>query len=455
DARDFNLNTPQNITYSKVFGGLSEESVRKVSTDNNEPEWMLDIRLRAFRLFQKMPYPKWGPDLSALDLESISYYAEAGDTSNAKSWDQVPDEIRKTFDELGIPEAERESLAGVGAQFDSKTVYHSTKKEYEDLGVVFTDMNTALTKYPEMVRKYFSRVISMADHTFMALHTAFWNGGTFLYVPAGVKLDEPLQSYFRMNVRNGGQFEHTIIVIEDGADAHYIEGCSAPKYDSATLHAGCVEVLVGKNANFRYSSVENWSHNTYNLNTKRAIIEESGHIDWVGGNLGAGITMLYPCSVLQGDHASANHIGIAFANTGQIIDAGAKVIHIGKNTTSRVISKSLSKGGGISTYRGLLDIKENASHSVASIECDGLILDSISVSDAIPVIKIGNSTSTVSHEASAGKINEDFLFYLESRGIDRHRAEQMLVNGFISPVINNLPLEYASEMNILISKQIG
>lgn len=260
---------------------------------------MLEIRLKAFRLFQKMPYPTWGPDLSALDLESIRYYAEAEDTSNARSWDEVPDEIRQTFDELGIPEAERESLAGVGAQFDSKTVYHSTKKEYEEMGVIFTDMNTALAKYPEMVRKYFGRVISMADHTFMALHTAFWNGGTFLYVPAGVRLSEPLQSYFRMNVRNGGQFEHTIIVIEDGADAHYIEGCSAPKYDSATLHAGCVEVLVGRDANFRYSSVENWSHNTYNLNTKRAIVEERGHIDWVGGNLGAGITMLYPCSVLQ------------------------------------------------------------------------------------------------------------------------------------------------------------
>ncbi|MCK9272575.1 Fe-S cluster assembly protein SufB [Candidatus Gracilibacteria bacterium] len=451
---NINLNIPQNIKYFQIFGGLSEQSVRKISADNGEPAWMLEIRLRAFNLFQKMPYPKWGPDLSKLDLEKISYYAEAQDISNTTSWDEVPEEIKNTFEKLGIPEAEKEYLAGVGAQFDSKVVYHSTKKEFKNLRVIFEDMNSAVSKYPDLVKKYFNKVISMADHKFMALHTAFWNGGTFLYVPKGVKLDEPLQSYFRMNIKSGGQFEHTIIVIEDSADAHYIEGCSAPKYTSATLHAGCVEVFVGKNANFRYSSVENWSLNTYNLNTKRAIIGEGGHIDWVGGNLGAGITMLYPCSVLSGEGSSANHIGIAFANAGQIIDAGAKVIHIGKNTTSRVISKSLSKGGGVSTYRGLLDIRQSATNSLASIECDGLILDSKSVSDAIPVIKIGNSTSIVSHEASAGKINEEFLFYLQSRGIDHHQAQQMLVNGFISPVVNNLPLEYASEMNILISDQI-
>jgi Fe-S cluster assembly protein SufB len=294
----------------------------------------------------------------------------------------------------------------------------------------------------------------MADHKFMALHTAFWNWGTFLYVPKWVKLDEPLQSYFRMNIKSGWQFEHTIIVIEDSADAHYIEWCSAPKYTSATLHAWCVEVFVGKNANFRYSSVENWSLNTYNLNTKRAIIGEWWHIDWVGWNLWAGITMLYPCSVLSWEWSSANHIWIAFANAGQIIDAWAKVIHIGKNTTSRVISKSLSKWWWVSTYRWLLDIRQSATNSLASIECDWLILDSKSVSDAIPVIKIWNSTSIVSHEASAGKINEEFLFYLQSRGIDHHQAQQMLVNWFISPVVNNLPLEYASEMNILISDQI-
>lgn len=451
---NFNLDTPQDIKYSQILGWLSEKSVRKISADNKESAWMLEIRLKAFKLFQKMPYPKWGPDLSRLNLEKITYYAEALDISNATSWDKVPDEIKKTFESLGIPEAEREYLAGVGAQFDSKVVYHSTKKEFEKMWVIFEDMNSAVAKYPELIQKYFNKAISMADHKFMALHCAFWNWGTFLYVPKWVKLDEPLQSYFRMNVRNGWQFEHTIIVIEDRADAHYIEWCSAPKYDSATLHAGCVEIFVGKNANFRYSSVENWSLNTYNLNTKRAIVGEWGHIDWVGWNLGAWITMLYPCSVLSWDNSSANHIWIAFANAWQIIDAGAKVIHIWANTTSKVVSKSLSKWWWISTYRWLLDIKASATNSVASIECDWLILDSNSVSDAIPVIKIWNSTSLVSHEASAGKINEEFLFYLESRWINHHQAQQMLVNWFISPVTNNLPLEYASEMNILISEQI-
>jgi len=451
---NINLNNPQHIKYSQILGWLSEQSVRKISENNREPDWMLEIRLKAFNLFQKMPYPKWWPDLSSLDLEKISYYAEAEDISNTTSWDEVPEEIKNTFEKLGIPEAEREYLAGVGAQFDSKVVYHSTKKEFEQMGIIFEDMNNAVVKYPELVKKYFNRVISMADHKFMALHTAFWNWGTFLYVPKWVKLDEPLQSYFRMNVQNGWQFEHTIIVIEDDAEAHYIEWCSAPKYTSATLHAWCVEVFVGKNANFRYSSVENWSLNTYNLNTKRAVVEEWWHIDWVGWNLGAGITMLYPCSVLSWEWSSANHIWIAFANAGQIIDAGAKVIHIWKNTTSHVISKSLSKWWWISTYRWLLDIRQSATNSVASIECDWLILDSKSVSDAIPTIKIWNSTSTVSHEASAGKINEEFLFYLQSRGIDHHQAQQMLVNWFISPVTNNLPLEYASEMNILIADSI-
>ena len=430
--------------------------VREISAANEEPSWMLELRLKALKMFQEKEMPTWGPDLSKLNLDSIYYFRRPEGAGNNKSWDDVPENIKKTFDKLGIPEAEKKALAGVGAQYDSETVYHSLKEEIASQGVIFDDLSHALRQpeYQELIKKYFSKSIPLADHKFAMLHYAVWSGGTFLYVPKGVKITEPLQSYFRMNVKKGGQFEHTLIIIEDDAEAHYIEGCSAPKYDENSLHAGGVEVFVGKSATMRYSSVENWSLDTYNLNTKRAIIEESGYMEWVGGNLGSNTTMLYPCSVLKGDNSRADHLGIAFANAGQNQDTGAKVIHIGKNTSSSIVSKSLSKGGGLSTYRGLVDIKPSATGAVTKIECDALLLDNISGSDTIPDIRVGNTESIVAHEASAGKINEDDLFYLQSRGIDEEQAAAMIVNGFISPIIKELPLEYASELNVLISMEM-
>ncbi|MDD2487331.1 MAG: Fe-S cluster assembly protein SufB [Candidatus Gracilibacteria bacterium] len=448
------LNEAQDIAYSKIIKGLNEEIIRKISEDNDEPSWMLDSRLKSFGIFKGMKMPSFGPDLSNLDLDEINYYARASDISDSNSWDNVPEKIKDTFDKLGIPEAEKEMLAGVGAQYDSKVVYHSLKKELEDLGIIFEDMSLALKNHPELVKRYFMKAVPSNDHKFAALHGACWSGGTFLFIPKGIRLEEPLQAYFRMNVRAGGQFEHTIIVLEEGSLAHYIEGCSAPKYSEFSMHAGCVELYVGKDAKLRYSSVENWSSNTYNLNTKRAIIQENGHMEWVGGNLGAGVTMLYPCSVLLGNNSSSSHISIAMSSEGQMIDAGAKVIHIGENTSSEILSKTISAKGGKSIYRGYLEIKESAINSYSHIECDGLIIDDGSDNDSIPLIKVGNSSSTVAHEASAGKINEEELFYLESRGISEKEAKTMIVNGFLSPVVRELPMEYAAEMNVIIGMEL-
>jgi Fe-S cluster assembly protein SufB len=321
---------------------------------------MLELRLKALGVFQSKSLPSWGPNLSGLNLDSIRCFAKADVEGDRKSWEDVPDDIKRTFDRLGIPEAEKAMLAGVGAQYDSEVVYHSLRQELQDLGVIFEDMSVAIHAHEELVRSHFMKAIPIGDHTFAALHAAVWSGGTFLYIPKGVVIEDPLQAYFRMNAKSGGQFEHTIIIVEDGAQAHYIEGCSAPKYGTASLHAGCVEIYVGKKARMRYSSVENWSIDTYNLNTKRAIVEDDGFIEWVGGNMGSGVTMLYPCSVLKGHRSSASHIGVALAAAGQDTDTGAKVIHIGEHTTSTVLSKSLSKDGGRATYRGLLDIKASA-----------------------------------------------------------------------------------------------
>lgn len=440
----------------EAIQGINEAVVRQISSENQEPEWMLELRLKSLKIFEEKSMPNWWPDLSDLDLNSIYYFRRPEGAGNNKSWDDVPENIKNTFEKLGIPEAEKKALAGVGAQYDSETVYHSLKEEIANQGVIFDDMSHALKNpdYSEIIKKYFSKSIPLSDHKFSALHYAVWSGWTFLYVPKGVKVSQPLQSYFRMNVKKWGQFEHTLIIIEDEAEAHYIEGCSAPKYDENSLHAGGVEIFVGKNATMRYSSVENWSLDTYNLNTKRAIVEESGYIEWVGWNMGSNTTMLYPCSVLKWDNSRADHLGIAFASTGQNQDTGAKVIHIGKNTSSSIVSKSISKGWGQSTYRGLIDIKKNATGSVTHIECDALLLDNESGSDTIPDIRCDNTDSIVAHEASAGKINEDDLFYLQSRGIGEEQAAAMIVNGFISPIIKELPLEYASEMNVLISMEM-
>jgi len=449
------LDRSDSIIYSNALeAGISERVVRQIWESNDEPEWMLDIRLRSLRLFQTMKTPTWWPSLEKLDLDSIYYFGKPEGSGDNKSWDDVPDAIKSTFDRLGIPEAERAMLAGVGAQYDSEVVYHSLRQELQDQWVIFEDMSVAIHTHEDIVRSHFMRAVPPSDHRFAALHGAVWSGGTFLYIPAWVQIDAPLQAYFRMNMKSGGQFEHTLIVIEDWASAHYIEGCSAPKYGTASLHAGCVEIYVGEWARMRYSSVENWSIDTYNLNTKRAIVEKWWSIEWVGGNLGSGVTMLYPCSILKWDDSRALHFGIAFANEWQETDTGAKVIHIGRNTASEIVSKSLSKNGGISTYRGLVDIKKSAKNATSKIDCDWLILDNRSVSNTIPDIRIATDDALVAHEASVWKINEDTLFYLMSRGILETEAKTMIVRGFVSPLLRELPLEYAAEMNVLISMEM-
>lgn len=442
------------ITYSNIIlKWINEEVVRQISTSNNEPDWMLELRLKALKIFESKEMPKWWPDLSRLDLNEIYYFSKPEGAWAKKTWDEVPENIKNTFDRLGIPEAEKKSLAWVWAQYDSEVVYHSLKQELVDAWVIFDDTSIAVNKYPDLIKKYFSKCIPISDHKFAALHYAVWSWGTFMYIPAWVKLTEPLQSYFRMNKKSGWQFEHTIIIVEEGAEAHYIEWCSAPKYDENSLHAGWVEIFVDKNAHMRYSSVENWSVDTYNLNTKRAIVQENAYMEWVGGNMWSGVTMLYPCSILLWDNSKTDMLWLAFANKGQNQDVWAKVIHIWKNTTSNIISKSLSKWGWISTYRWLVDIKASATWSVSKIDCDALLLDNLSVSDTVPNIIVWNSSSTVGHEASAWKINDDYLFYLRSRWISEDEAKAMIVNGFISWVVKELPLEYASEMNVLISME--
>jgi len=447
-------NFQDDISYTnKIIKGINEDIVRQISLSNKEPLWMLELRLKALKIFREKDLPKWWPDLSRLNLDDIYYYAKPEWAGDNKNWEDVPENIKKTFDRLGIPEAEKASLAWVWAQYDSEVVYHSLKQELVDQGVIFEDTGVAVHKYPELIKKYFCKSIPINDHKFSALHYAVWSGWTFMYIPAWVKVDEPLQSYFRMNKRSGGQFEHTIIILEEDSEAHYIEGCSAPKYDENSLHAGGVEIFVGKNAKMRYSSVENWSLDTYNLNTKRAIVEENWYMEWVWWNMWSWVTMLYPCSVLKWDNSKTDMLGLAFANANQNQDIWSKVIHIWKNTSSNILSKSLSKWWWKSTYRWLINIKPSATWAVSKIDCDALLLDEKSVSDTIPTINVWNSDSTVWHEASAGKINEEELFYLQSRWITENEAIGMIVNWFLSPIMKELPLEYASEMNVLISME--
>ena len=450
------FDTPNDTSYIAEFSrGLTEKLVRHISAEKNEPQWMLDKRLAALKLFLEMPNPRFGPDLSALDMEKICFYARANpDFQNAKNWDDVPEDIRNTFDKLGIPEAEKKFLAGAGAQYESDAVYHSLKEEWEKKGVIFADLDEAVHQHPELVKKYFMKCVPRNDHKFAALHGAVWSGGTFLFVPKGVEVTEPLQAYFRMNAPGMGQFEHTLIVVEDGAKASYIEGCSAPKWGTGALHAGCVEVFVGSGAQFRYSSVENWSRDTYNLNTKRAIVQQNARMEWVGGNMGSGVTMLYPCSVLAGEGASADHLGIAFANAGQNQDTGAKVFHLAPRTSSKIISKSLSKNGGVSTYRGCVKIAPNCPDCRTNTECDALLLDEQSVSNTIPDIDIGTDDALVSHEASVGQLSAEDIFFLSTRGLEEEHARSILVNGFLEPITRELPLEYAVEMNRLIELEM-
>lgn len=451
------LQTPDTIEYEVFLQWLNEDVVRQISAEQNEPEWMLEHRLQCLKIYQDTPLPTRWPDLSGLDLENIVYYARAKAGQEGKiatDWSQVDPAIKAKFEKLGIPEAERKYLAGVGGQFDSQTVYHNIKAKWAEQGVIFEDMADALQSHPELVKKYFMKLVPATDHKFAALHGAVWSGGTFIYVPEGVEVTDPLQAYFRMNTYAGGQFEHTLIVIDDNARGDYIEGCSAPKFDTSSLHAGLVEIFVGKNSHMRYSSVENWSTNTYNLNTKRSIVGDDSYMEWINGNLGSCVTMLYPCSILQGKRSKTESIGIAVAGEWQNQDTGMKIIHIGEDSSSTIVSKSISKDWWISTYRGIVDMKKTATWAVNSTECDALLMDDRSVSNTIPVIETNHGSQTVAHEASAGKVDETELFYLMSRGLDEEHAMAMIVNGFISPIVKRLPLEYAGELNKLIEMEM-
>lgn len=435
---------------AKLPTGLTDEIIRLISKDKNEPEWMLEKRLKAFQLFQKTPLPKWGPSLEKLKLNEINYYISP-ESREAKKWEDVPKEIRTTFEKLGIPEAEKKVLAGVGAQLDSGMIYHNLKKELTEKGVIFLNMDEAVHKYPHLVKKYFmTSCVPISDHKFAMLHAAVWSGGTFIYVPKGVKVEQPLQAYFRMNAKSGGQFEHTLIIIDEGADLHYIEGCSTPRYGRSSLHAGCVEIFVMPNARMRYTSIENWSKDTFNLNTKRAIVESNAIIEWINSNVGSQVTMLYPCSVLKGEGARSDSLGVAMATKGQNQDTGSKSIHLAPNTTSVIKSKSISKDGGIASYRGNVVVTKNAVNSKVSVSCDALLLDQKSKSNTYPSMKIDTNKIDMSHEASVGKISEEQIYYLQSRGMSEEEAIKMIVNGFVEPVTRKLPLEYAVEFNRLI-----
>ena len=438
----------------KVKKGLTPEIIKKISERKNEPEWMREFRLKALEVYNSKPMTDWGPDLSDLDMNDIVHYLEPDSAPMNENWDDVPSYIRDTFDRLGIPEAEKQSLAGVGAQYDSEVVYHSVHKELEEQGVIYTDIETAIVKYGDMLKEYFMTLITVNDHKFAALHGAVWSGGSFIYVPKGVKVKMPLQSYFRLNAPEAGQFEHTLIIVDEGADLHFIEGCSAPKYQKNALHAGAVELFVRKGARLRYSTIENWSRNMYNLNTKRALVEEDGVIEWVSGSFGSRVSMLYPMSILKGDRSRCEFTGVTFASAGQYLDTGCKIIHQGKNTSSTVHSKSISKNGGTAFYRGLLKVLPEATGTRSTVECESLMLDNESTSDTIPIIDINNDSVDIGHEAKIGRISDEAIFYLMSRGISEDEAKAMIVRGFVEPISKELPLEYAVELNKLIELEL-
>lgn len=434
----------------RLKDGLTEEIVLQISKEKNDPDWMRDLRLKCLEIYQKTDMPVWGPSIEGLDMDHIATYVRKN-TKMADNWDAVPAEVKDTFEKLGIPEAERKSLAGVGAQYDSELVYHNIREDVAKLGVVYTDIESALYgEYADMIKEHFMTLVPPTDHKFAALHGAVWSGGSFVYVPKGVKVDIPLQSYFRLNAKGAGQFEHTLIIVDEGADLHFIEGCSAPKYNVANLHAGCVELFVHKNARLRYSTIENWSKNMYNLNTKRALVEEGAKMEWVSGSFGSHISYLYPTTILKGDDSTMEFTGISFANTDQNLDTGAKVIQLGKRTSSYMNTRSISKGGGVSTFRSSIEIRKSAEYSKSSVACASLMLDSISRSDTIPAMDIRTKTADVGHEAQIGKISDDAIFYLMSRGMSEEDARALIVSGFAEDVSKELPLEYAIEMNNLI-----
>ncbi|NUO18652.1 Fe-S cluster assembly protein SufB [bacterium] len=437
----------------KLPKGLSKEVVHEISRYKNEPEWMLNLRLKGLDYFYKKPLPQWGPDLSTIDWDDIHYYIKPSDKVE-HDWDAVPKEIRETYDKLGIPEAEKKFLAGVGAQYESEVVYHSLQEQWSKQGVVFLDTDTGLKEYPDLYKEYFSKCIPAGDNKLAALNTAVWSGGSFIYVPKGVHVTIPLQAYFRINAKNSGQFERTLIICDEGANVHYVEGCTAPVYSSDSLHSAVVEIYCKKNSRVRYTTIQNWSKNVYNLVTKRAIAEEGATMEWVDCNIGSKITMKYPSVYLMGRGAKADILSVAYAGPGMHTEAGAKVIHRAPDTTSVVISKSISRGGGRTSYRGLVEVAKGATNSKSSVGCDALLLDDHSRSDTYPYMNIQEDRVELGHEATVSKIGDEQVFYLQSRGISEEEAMTMIVRGFIEPVVKELPMEYALEMNRLIQLQM-
>ncbi|GEN47032.1 Fe-S cluster assembly protein SufB [Alkalibacillus haloalkaliphilus] len=439
----------RDVSIFRTERGLTENVVREISRQKDEPEWMLEFRLKAFEQFHSMPMPQWGGDLNELDFDEITYYVKPSEQTE-RSWDEVPEEIKQTFDRLGIPEAEQKYLAGVSAQYESEVVYHNMEQELEDMGVVFKDTDTALQENEELFREYFGKVIPPSDNKFSALNSAVWSGGSFIYVPKNTKVETPLQAYFRINSENMGQFERTLIIVDEGASVHYVEGCTAPVYTTNSLHSAVVEIYVQKDAYCRYTTIQNWANNVYNLVTKRASAGENATMEWVDGNLGSKLTMKYPAVLLKGEGARGMTLSIALAGKGQHQDAGAKMHHLAPNTSSTIVSKSISKQGGKVTYRGIVHFGKKAEGARSNIECDTLILDNESTSDTIPYNEVLNENISLEHEAKVSKVSEEQLFYLMSRGISEEEATEMIVMGFIEPFTKELPMEYAVEMNRLI-----
>lgn len=453
DRSIYDIRDEENDAY-RMQEGLTPEIIETLSKEKDDPVWMQQFRLESLQIYNEMPVPDWGPSIDGLDIDHIATYVRPK-TGMKNRWKDVPKDIKDTFDRLGIPQAERKSLAGVGAQYDSELVYHNVREEVAAEGVVYMDIESALKgEYADVVKKYFMKLVTPRDHKFAALHGAVWSGGSFVYVPKGVHLSIPLQSYFRLNAKGAGQFEHTLIIVDEGASLHFIEGCSAPKYNVANLHAGCVELYVKKNAKLRYSTIENWSKNMYNLNTKRALVEENGTIEWISGSFGSHVGCLYPMSVLKGDNSKTEFTGVTFAGKGQNLDTGAKVLHIGKNTSSFMNTRSISKSGGISTFRSSVVVEKNAKGAKSSVSCQSLMLDSESRSDTIPAMDIRTADAAIGHEAKIGSISSEAVFYLMSRGMTEEDARALIVSGFADNVSKELPVEYAVEMNNLIQLEM-
>ena len=448
---DFKDSTEMYVHLSKK--GLTKDTVREISQLKDEPQWMLDFRLRAYDIFMKKPMPQWGGDLNKIDFQNIYYYAKASDKTE-KSWDDVPENVKNTFDKLGIPEAEKKFLAGVGAQYESEVVYHNLRKDLADQGVLFLDTDSALKEQPEIFKKYFGKIIPPEDNKFSALNSAVWSGGSFIYIPPGVKVDMPLQAYFRINAENIGQFERTLIIADEGSEVHYIEGCTAPVYSSESLHSAVVELVAHKDAKLRYTTIQNWSNDVYNLVTKRAYAYEGATVEWIDGNIGSKLTMKYPGIYLMGRKAYGETLSIAFAGKNQHQDTGAKMVHLAPDTTSKITSKSVSRANGRSTYRGLLKVAKGATNVKSTVRCDALLLDETSKTDTYPYMEIDQEDATVTHEATVGKIGDEQIFYLMSRGFSEEEALSLIVNGFMEPFTKELPMEYAVELNRLIKLEM-